>query len=148
MLQKQLMRLISIICTDKESFKYSVLLYICYYNIKENRARVSELINNINPHIDIKFNENSDIVQFERDNSHINLFIIDIDGNLVFLTRNNGSIQVTIVKLNDNRYTLVKPSIKHYIHNINEVNRINKLKRENYKLTDEIKKIYPYVLIH
>ena len=148
MLEKQLMRLISMICTDKESFKYSVLLYIFYYNIKENRARVSQLINNINPHINIKFNENSDIVQFERDNSHINLFIIDIDGNPVFLTRNNGSIQVTILKLNDNRYTLVKPSIKRYIHNINEVNRINKLKRENYKLTDEIKKIYPYVLIH
>ena len=91
-------------------------------------------------YIYIKFNENSDIVQFERDNSHINLFIIDIDGNPVFLTRNNGSIQVTIVKLNDNRYTLVKPSIKRYIHNINEINRINKLKRENYKLTDEIKK--------
>ena len=53
-----------------------------------------------------------------------------------------------MVKLNDNRYTLVKPSIKRYIHNVNEVNRINKLKRENYKLTDEIKKIYPYVLIH
>ena len=104
--------------------------------------------NNINPHIDIKFSENSDIVQFERDNSRINLFIIDIDGNPVFLTRNNGSIQVTIVKLNDNRYTLVKPSIKRYIHNTNEVNRINKLKRENYKLTDEIKKIYRYVLIH
>ena len=142
------MRLINITCTDKESFKYSVLLYIYYYNIKKNRARVSQIINNINPYIDIKFNENSDIVQFERDNSHINVFIIDIDGNPVFLTRNNGSIQVTIVKLNDNRYTLVKPSIKRYIHNINEVNRINKLKRENYKLTDEIKKIYPYVLIH
>ena len=142
------MRLINIICTDKESFKYSVLLYIYYYNIKENRAKVSQLINNINPHIDIKFNENSDKVQFERDNSHINLFIIDIDGNPVFLIRNNGSIQVTMVKLNDNRYTLVKPSIKRYIHNVNEVNRINKLKRENYKLTDEIKKIYPYVLIH
>ena len=148
MLQKQLIRLINVICIDKESFKYSVLLYIYYYNIKENRARVSQLINNINPHIDIKFNENSDIVQFERDNSHINLFIIDIDGNPVFLTRNNGSIQVTIVKLNDNRYTLVKPSIRRYIHNINEINRINKLKRENYKLTDEIKKIYAYVLIH
>ena len=142
------MRLINIICTDKESFKYSVRLYIYYYNIKKNRARVSELINNINLYIDIKFNEDSDIVQYERDNSHINLFIIGIDGNPVFLTRNNGSIQVTIVKLNDNRYTLVKPSIKRYIHNINEVNRINKLKRENYKLTDEIKKIYPYVLIH
>ena len=134
------MRLINIICTDKESFKYSVLLYIYYYNIKKNRARVSQPINNINPYIDIKFNENSDIVQFERDNSHINLFIIDIDGNPVFLTRNNGSIQVTIVKLNDYRYSLVKPSIKRFMHNINEIDKIDKDKREKYKLTDEIKK--------
>ena len=134
------MRLINIICTDKESFKYSVLLYIYYYNIKKNRVRVSQLINNIDPYIDIKFNENSDIVQFERDNYHINLFIIDIDGNPVFLTRNNGSIQGTIVKLNDYRYSLVKPSIKRFMHNINETNKINKDKHEKYKLTDEIKK--------
>ena len=134
------MRLINIICTDKESFKYSVLLYIYYYNIKKNRARVSQLINNINPYIDIKFNENSDIEQFERDNSHINLFIIDIDGNPMFLTRNNGSIQVTIVKLNNNRYSLVKPSIKCYMYNITEINKINKVKHEKYKLPDKIKK--------
>ena len=134
------MRLINLICTDTESFKYSVLLYIYYYNIKKNRARVWQLINNINPYIDIKFNENSDIVQFERDNAHINLFIIDIDGNPVFLTRNNGSIQVTIVKLNDYRYSLVKPSIKRYMHNINEINKINKDKCEKYKLADLIKK--------
>ena len=88
------MRLINIICTDKESFKYSVLLYIYYYNIKKNRARVSQLINNINPYIDIKFNENTDKKQFKRDNSLINLFIMDIDSNPVFLTRNNGSIQI------------------------------------------------------
>ena len=134
------MHLINITCTNKESFKYSVLLYIYYYNIKKNRVRVSQLINNIDPYIDIKFNENSDIVQFERDNAHINLFIIDIDGNPVFLTRNNGSIQVTIVKLNDYRYSLVKPSIKRFMHNINEIDKINKDKREKYKLTDEIKK--------
>ena len=73
------MRLINLICTDTESFKYSVLLYIYYYNIKKNRARVSQLINNINPYIDIEFNENSDIVQFERDNTHISLFVTDID---------------------------------------------------------------------
>ena len=88
------MRLINIICTDKESFKYSVLLYIYYYNIKKNRARVSQLINNINPYIDIKFNENTHKEQFKRDNSLINLFIMDIDSNPVFLTRNNGSIQI------------------------------------------------------
>ena len=69
------MRLINIICIDKESFKYSVLLYMYYYNKKESCQSITD--NNINPYMDIKFNENSDIVQFERDNSHINLFIID-----------------------------------------------------------------------
>ena len=69
------MRLINIICIDKESFKYSVLLYMYYYNKKESCQSITD--NNINPYMDIKFNENSDIVQFERDNSHINLFILD-----------------------------------------------------------------------
>ena len=134
------MCLINIINIDKESFKCSVLLYIYYYNIKKNRAKVSQLINNINPYIDIKFNENSDIVQFEGDNTHISLFITDSEDNPLFLTRNNASIQVTIVKLNDYRYSLVEPSIKRFVHNINEINKIDKDKREKYKLTDQIKK--------
>ena len=115
------MHLINITCTDKESFKYSVLLYIYYYNIKKNHDRVSQLINNINPYINIKFNENSDVMQFERANPCISLFITNSEGNPVFLTGNNGSIQVNIVKLDDYRYSLVKPSIKRYMHNINEI---------------------------
>ena len=142
------MRLINIICTDKESFKYSILLYIYYYNIKKNRATLSQLINNKNPYINIKFNENSYMEQFERDNAHISLFITDSEGNLLFLTRYNASIQVNIVKLDDYRYSLVKPSIKHYMRDINEINKINKDKREKYKLTDEIKKIYAYALMY
>ena len=134
------MLLTNITCTDKESFKYSLLLYIYYYNIKKNRARVSQLINNINPYIDIKFNENSDVMQFVRDDPHISLFITDSEANPLFFTRNNGSIQVNIVKLDDYRYSLVKPSIKRFMHNVNEINKINKDKHEKYKLTDEIKK--------
>ena len=142
------MRLINIICTDKESFKYSVLLYIYYYNIKKNRARVSQLNNIINPYIDIEFNESSDVIQFERDNPHISLFITNSDGNPLFFTRNNASIKVNIVKIDDYTYSLVKPSIKRYMDNINEINKINKDKREKYKLTDQLKKIYVYVLMY
>ena len=47
------MRLININCTDKKSFRYSILLYIYHYNIKKNHARVSQLSNNIDPYIDI-----------------------------------------------------------------------------------------------
>ena len=117
-----------------------MLLYIYYYNIKKNRARVSQLINNINPYIDIKFNKNSDVIQFKRDNPHISLFITDSEGNPLFFTGNNASIQVNIVKLDDYRYSLVKLSIKPYMNNINEINKLNKDKHEKYKLTDEIKK--------
>ena len=45
-------------------------------------------------------------MQFEIDNPHISLFITNSEGNPVFLTRNNESIQVNIVKVDDYRYSL------------------------------------------
>ena len=134
------MRLINIYCNDSNSFKYSILLYLYYYNIKKNHSRISQLNNNVNPYISIEFNKNSDIAQFEQDNSHISLFIIDINGEPLFLTRNNASIKVTIVKLNDNRYTIIKPSLHRFNDNIREINKINWDKCKKYKLTDEMKK--------
>ena len=114
-----------------------------YYNVKNNHARVSQLNNNLNPHIHIKINKNVDLVQFEKDNPHIDLFIIDINSKPVFLTRNNAPITVTIVQVNDNRYSLFKPSIYTFNSNINEINTINKINRDidkKYKLKDQIKK--------
>ena len=137
------MRLINLNCVDSESFKYSIQLYLYYYNIKNNHARVSQLNNNLNPYIHIKFNKNVDLVQFEKDNPHIDLFIIDINSKPVFLTRNNAPITVTIVQVNDNRYSLFKPSIYTFNSNINEINTINKINRDidkKYKLKDQIKK--------
>ena len=120
------MRLINIKCNDKESFKYSILLYLYYYNIQENLGRVIQVLFNTDPYLSIKFNENNDINQFEKDNPHIDLFIIDDDNNPLFLTRNNANIKVTIVKLNNNRYSLKKPTIECFDANINEINRLKK----------------------
>ena len=58
------MRLINLNCVDSESFKYSIQLYLYYYNVKN---RVSQLNNNLSPYIHIKFNKNVDLVQFEKD---------------------------------------------------------------------------------
>ena len=125
------MRLININFNDKESFKYSILLYLYYYNIQNNHGRVAQLNNNLNPYIHIKFNENSDILQLiEKDNPLIDLFIIDVNSDPLFLTRNNAYIKITIVKLNDNRYSLHKPSIECFNKNISEINRLNRSKRE------------------
>ena len=98
------MRLINIKCRDKESFKYSVILYLYYYNMQKNHGRVMQLLFNTDPYLDIKFSENNDINQFEKDNPHIHLFIININNNQLFLTHSNANIKVTIVKLNNNRY--------------------------------------------
>ena len=112
--------------------------------MRKNHARVSQLINNLNPSIHIKFNKNADLMQFEKDNPLINLLIIDVNSDPVFLTRNNASIKVTIVLVRDNRYSLTKPSIYTFNSNIAAINRINKSISEKYKLRDEIKKIYVY----
>ena len=134
------LRLININRNDKESFKYSILLYLYYYSIQNNHGRVAQLNNNLNPCIHIKFNENSDILQFEKDNRLIDLFIIDVNDDPLFLTRNNAYIKITIVKLNGNRYSLHKPSIQCFNGNISKINRLDISTREKYKLTDQIKK--------
>ena len=53
---------------------------------------------------------------------------------------------MTIVKLNDHRYSLYKPTIECFNDNINEINRINSIPLKIYKLTDEIReelRLYP-----
>ena len=121
------MRLINIKCNDKESFKYSILLYLYYYNIQENLGRAIQLLFNTDPFLSIKFNEkNNDINQFEKDNPHIDLFIMGDDNNPLFLTRNDANIKVTIVKLSNNRHSLKKPTIECFNANINEINRLKK----------------------
>ena len=120
-------RLINIKWNDGDSFKYSILLYLYYYNIKTNYNRPSEIDKNSNLYIRIHFNRNNDIYQFEKDNLFIDLLITDINDNPIFLTRNNANIKVTIVKLNDHRYSLYKPTLQCFNDNITEINRINSI---------------------
>ena len=132
------MRIINVQCDDNESFKYSILLYLYYYNIKSNHGRITQLVNHIEPYIDIEFNNNNDIYQFEKDNNHIYLLIINTNSEPVFLSRNNAPIRVIIVKIND-RYGILKPTRERFNDNIIEINKINSIPPKIYKLTDEIK---------
>ena len=57
---------------------------------------------------------------------------------------------MTIIKLNDYRYSLHKPTIECFNDNINEINRINSIPPKIYKLTDEIReelRLYPEYMI-
>ena len=107
--------------------------------MKNKYNRPSEIDEHSNPYIHIYFNCNNNIYQIEKDNLFIDLLIIDINDTPIFLTRNNAKIKVTIVKLNDHRYSLYKPTIECFNDNINEINRINSIPPKIYKLTDEIK---------
>ena len=127
-------------CDDGGSFKYSILLYLYYYNIKSNYNRPSEIDKYRDPCIEIMFNSGTDLRKFERYNPLIDLLIIHINDKPLFLTRNNASIKVIKVKLNDNRYTLYKPSLQCFNDNINGINKISTNTPKIYKLTDEITK--------
>ena len=50
--------------------------------------------------------------------------MIDINNQPIFFTCNNAKIEVTIVKLNDHRYSLYKPTLECFNNNINEINRV------------------------
>ena len=144
------MRLINIKYNDSDSFKYSILLYLHHCNIKNNYLRPTQIDKHSNPYIQIYFNRNNDIHQFEKDNTFIDLLINDINNKPIFLTRNNAKIEVTIVKLNDHRYFLYKPTLQRFNDNINEINRINSIPPKIYKLTDEIReelRLYPKYII-
>ena len=133
------MCLINIKCDNSDSFKYSILLYLYYYNIKINYNRPTEINKHRDPYMLIHFNDGNDINQFEKDNPLIDLLIIDNNNKPLFLTRNNANIKVTIVKLNDHRYSLCKPTLQCFNNNINGINTIYATTHKNYKLTDKIK---------
>ena len=143
------MHLINIKCNDSDSFEYSILLYLYYYNIKNNYLRPTKINKHSNPYIQIYFNKNNNIYQFGKDNTFIDLLIININNKPIFLICNNAKIKVTIVKLNDHRYSLYKPTLECF-NNINEINRINSIPPKIYKITDEIReelRLYPKYMI-
>ena len=131
--------LINVKCADKDSFEYSILFYLYYYNIKNNYDRHTEIDKYREPSLSIHFNNNNDINQFEWDNPFIDLLIIDIHDK-IFLTPNNANIKVTIIKINDTRYSLYKSTSECFNDNINGINKPSTNTPKIYKLTDEIKK--------
>ena len=130
------MHLINIKCNDSNSFKYSIIVYLYFYNIKNNYLRPTEINKESNLYIQVFFNENNYIYQFEKYNTFIHLLIIDINDKPIFLTRNNAKIEVTIVKLNNHRHSFYKPTLERFNNNdINEIERLNSIAPKIYKIT-------------
>ena len=122
-------------CNDRDSFKYSILLYLDYYNIKTNTTRVPQLKNNMIPYIYIKFNRDNDIYQFEKETNRIKLVINNMFDRPTFTSRNNAPIKTTIVDM-INRYGIIKPPKQCFNDNIIAINELTNDNTKIYKLTD------------
>ena len=105
------MRTINPKCNNKDSFMYSILISLHYYDISHNPDRITKLgpyINNYN------FTDTSAKL-FEVNNQHVSIEILDEDGNIIYLPSNTSKNKAVIVKLNDYRYATIKPTKNKYI---------------------------------
>ena len=105
------MRKINPKCSDDESFIYSIIISLHYYDISDNPERISTL----RPYI--KDNDFTDItpLKFVGNNPDISLTVIDDDKNILYISHNISSIRAKIVKLKNNRYATIKPVKNKYI---------------------------------
>ena len=99
------MRKINLKYSDTDSFKYSVLISLHYYDVSFHPERISEL-KTFEKHynfIHIKPTE------FETNNSNISLTIFDDNNKKIYTTKNGRANKTYIVQLKNNRYAALKP---------------------------------------
>ena len=91
-------------CTDADSFKYSVLISLHYYDLYNHKERINQLnkyINNYN----FKSNDPS---HFEKNNICISLTVYDENNEILYDSKNKSNNKAYITKIN-NRYHALKP---------------------------------------
>lgn len=89
------MRSINPKCHDKDSFKYSILASLHYYDINNHAEKISKL----QPFLcNYNFTHNTPL-EFEQDNPNISLKVYD-----------------EIAKINPHRYAAIKPKKNNYVN--------------------------------
>ena len=104
-----MMRKINPKCDNNESCMYSILISLNYYDIYHNPERITKLrpyVNNYN-FTDTRAKE------FEVNNQHVSLQILDEDGN-IYSPSNTSKNKAVIVKINGCKYVVIKPIINKY----------------------------------
>ena len=105
------MRKINPKCCNEDSFMYSILISLHYYDISYNPERITKLR---------AYMSNYDFTDtianvFEMNNPHASLEIIDEDRNIVYSPSNTTSNKAVIVELKNNRYAALKPIKNKYV---------------------------------
>ena len=98
------MKTINAKCTDDDSFKYSILISLHYYDLYNHKERINQLnkyINNYN------FKSNNPC-NFEINNPHISLTVYNDLNKIIYNSKNRSNNKAYIIKIN-NRYHALKP---------------------------------------
>ena len=105
------MRSINPKCTNDNSFKYSALISLHYYDLKHHPERPNQLKPFENKYI---FKSN-DYTAFENNNPSISLNVYDEYGDLLHKVTNATNNNSNILKMNKHRYHALKPNKDKYI---------------------------------
>ena len=97
-------------CSIDDSFKYSIVISLHYYELNVHKERINRLNKYINNY---KFNSNNYDI-FENNNPSIPLSVYDEYGTLLHKSLNNSNEKVYRVKVNNHRYHEVKPNKDKY----------------------------------
>ena len=104
------MRTINPKCTDNDSFKYSIIISLHYYDLNTHKERINQLnkyINNYN----FKSNNYND---FEINNPNISLTVYNDLNEIIYNPKNKSNNKAYIIKIN-NRYHALKPDIDKFV---------------------------------
>ena len=99
------MRTINPKCTNENSFKYSILISLHYYELNNHPERITQLKKYIS-----KYNfESNNYKDFENNNPSISINVYDEYGELLHKSNNKTNNIVKLVKRNKHRYNALKP---------------------------------------
>ena len=104
------MRSINPKCTNDESFKYSILISLHYYDLKHHPQKINQLKRYEDKYI-FKIN---DYIAFENTNPSISLNVYDEYGDLLHKATNSIN-NAYVLKINNNRCHALKPNKDKYI---------------------------------
>ena len=105
------MRKINPKSSNEDSFKYSILCSLHYYDITNHHERISKLKSFENQYNFI----NNTAKDFEIDNPNISLTVYDEDNKIIHHLINNSTNKANIVVINDYRYAAIKPLKNNFI---------------------------------
>ena len=105
------MRSINPKCSNNELCKYSILISLHYYDLKNHPERINKLNKYLN-----KYNfYTTNYRDFENNNQSISLTVYNENKEIIYTPKNNTDNKAYIIKINNHRYNALKPNKHKYI---------------------------------